>query len=98
MPEPLKSSKMIIPWIETIRLTLSDGTKQVFDRGLFHPGELKLPSLVEVWHHDARGDRRIADLQGLEQPELFDLRPDDLLAGIELCRGNPEAERQESRN
>jgi len=87
---------MIIPWVETIRLTLSDSTKQVLDRGVLHPGELELTSLVEVRHHDARGDRRVTDLQALEKSKLLDLLSDDLLAVIDLCRGNTQAKCQES--
>src|SRR4029453_1209297 len=71
--ELLKCDEMIIPWVETVRLTLSDSTKQVLDRGVVHPSELELPSLVEVRSHDARDDRRVTDLQALEKSKLLDL-------------------------
>jgi hypothetical protein len=86
---------MIIPWVEPICLSFSDGTQQAIDRRLFHPGELELPSLIEVRHHNGRGDGRLADLQALEESELLDLLTDDFLTMIDLCRGEAEAEPQE---
>jgi hypothetical protein len=63
---------------------------------VLQPGALELPSLVEIRHHDARGDRRVIDLQALEKSKLLDLLLDDLLAVIDLCRGNAQGKCQES--
>src|SRR5262245_13090080 len=89
---------MIILWVKTIRLALSNGAQQVLDQGTPYPGERELPSLIEIRQHDARGDGRITDLQILEKSLLLDLVSDDRLRLLDLCRGNTCAKQQECEN